>query len=234
MKLLSRLNKTICFASLLLMASYVTANKQESVCYGLTSNGELKNGYQLPMAGYNFKAYSTLGWALGRTYVHSQVAEVILDSYQSLHKQLPTLKFMYAETGWAAGGQFAPHKTHQNGLSVDFMVPVLNEGNQPDFLPISVSNKWGYDIEFNQQGAFGAYKIDFEAMASHLKSLHQFAQHQGIGINRVFFDPRFQKQLFNTKDGSYIKTNIKFNSKQAWVRHDEHYHVDFEIPCEPL
>jgi len=31
-----------------------------------------------------------------------------------------------------------------------------------------------------------------------------------------------------------LKGLMKFSTKQAWVKHDEHYHVDFELPCEPL
>ncbi|MDH5765520.1 MAG: replication initiation protein, partial [Gammaproteobacteria bacterium] len=28
------------------------------------------------------------------------------------------------------------------------------------------------------------------------------------------------------------KKNIQFSTKRSWVRHDEHYHVDFSIPCK--
>ena len=38
--------------------------------------------------------------------------------------------------------------------------------------------------------------------------------------------------LFETKYGKLLKGKIKFNSKQAWVRHDEHIHVDFAISCK--
>jgi len=26
---------------------------------------------------------------------------------------------------------------------------------------------------------------------------------------------------------------VRFSTRRSWVRHDEHYHVDFDIPCEP-
>lgn len=38
--------------------------------------------------------------------------------------------------------------------------------------------------------------------------------------------------LFKTKYGQYLRDNIQFSKKRAWVRHDEHYHVDFSIPCK--
>jgi len=27
---------------------------------------------------------------------------------------------------------------------------------------------------------------------------------------------------------------LNFMKGEAWVRHDEHYHVDFAVPCKPL
>jgi penicillin-insensitive murein DD-endopeptidase len=29
-----------------------------------------------------------------------------------------------------------------------------------------------------------------------------------------------------------LKANIKFMQGKAWIRHDEHYHVDFSFPCK--
>ena len=31
---------------------------------------------------------------------------------------------------------------------------------------------------------------------------------------------------------AYLKDNIQFSKRRSWVRHDEHYHVDFAIPCK--
>jgi penicillin-insensitive murein endopeptidase len=37
--------------------------------------------------------------------------------------------------------------------------------------------------------------------------------------------------LLTSQDGAYLRANIPFMNRQAWVRHDEHYHVDFAFPC---
>jgi penicillin-insensitive murein endopeptidase len=100
----------------------------DSVCYGTTAKGKLEHGCRLSYHGENFTAYSLLGWRLGRTYVHCKVAEVVLAAYEELSREYPAKVFVYGETGWASGGRFKPHKTHQNGLSVDFMVPVHGYG----------------------------------------------------------------------------------------------------------
>jgi murein endopeptidase len=76
---------------------------------------------------------------------------------------------------WPSGGRIRPHRTHQNGLSVDFFVPVRNAQGKSVPLPISITNRLSYNIEFDISG-------------------------------------------------KYVK---------PWVRHDEHYHVDFAVPCKP-
>jgi penicillin-insensitive murein DD-endopeptidase len=210
-----------------------TAIAAESTCYGTTSSGRLENGVQLPDAGSNFETYSRIGSFAGRTYVHSKVADIVLDAYQALEASMPMTVFVYGETGLASGGRFSPHKTHQNGLSVDFMVPVLKDGKSVP-LPTSPLNKFGYAIEFDQNGSFEDYSIDYEAMAEHLYALHRAATTRGIKIWRVIFDVPLQKLLFQSKRGDYLQQNLVFSKKPAWVRHDEHYHVDFEVSCRPL
>jgi len=176
---------------------------------------------------------SALGNLLGRTYVHSRVAEVIRASYAALAQSHPDTVFMYGETGKRGGGAFKPHKTHQNGLSVDFMVPVL-KGQKSAPLPTGPFNKFGYAIEFDAKGRYEEYAIDFEALAAHLVALHREAVAQGVAIRRVIFDPDLQPYLFATAAGAYLQEHLTFSRKHAWVRHDEHYHVDFEIACRPL
>ncbi|MGJ8664244.1 MAG: penicillin-insensitive murein endopeptidase [Marinicella sp.] len=208
------------------------AKDQNSTCYGQTHSGSIKNAVQLPAAGANYKVFSQLAWYLGRTYVHSQVSTVMLNSYAELQQAYPSALFMYAETGWPHGGAFKPHKTHQNGLSVDFMVPVTNENRLPVYLPVGIKNRWGYDFEFNQAGEMENYSIDFDLMSSHLKSLSELADKSGFKLKKIYFDPLLQAHLFAAKHGTWVKQNLTFNSNQAWVRHDEHYHVDFAVKCE--
>ena len=213
----------------------ITANGQEpSVCYGTTSTGKLENGWKLPSSGANFSAHWTVGRMIGRSYVHSSVYSVVLEAYEQLGKQMPDRVFVYGETGWKDGGQFKPHKTHRNGLSVDFMVPVLDERGASVELPSSVLNKWGYNLEFDANGELEELRIDFEAIGEHIYQLDVVAKQHGIGIWRVIFDPQLQPLLESSPRWPYLKQNVQFSTKRSWVRHDEHYHVDFEVPCKPL
>lgn len=204
----------------------------ESICHGTTSNGRLENGVKLPHSGTNYTSYSSTAEFLGRTYVHSKVHDIIIASYQYLETIAPSKVYKYAESGFEEGGKFSPHKTHQNGLSVDFMVPVLDKNGKSVHLPTNPFNKFGYNIEFDQKGRYDEFTLDYEAMAAHIMSLHKVAGNEGVKIWRVIFDPKLQPFLFKTKYGNYLKKNIHFSQRRSWVRHDEHYHVDFIVKCK--
>lgn len=206
----------------------------DSVCYGTTANGRLENGVQLPSEGPNYVGYSLAARWAGRTYVHSSVKEIVVAAYQALESEQPGKVYKYAETGFKTGGLFKPHKTHRNGLSVDFMTPVINAAGESVHLPTHPLNKLGYNIEFNAKDEYQGLKIDYEAMAAHIVLLHKAALKTGHDVWRVIFDPALQPHLLNTQYGKYLQKHIQFSKKRSWVRHDEHYHVDFAIPCKKL
>ncbi len=202
----------------------------ESRCFGTPAKGRLENGARLPLRGENFRSYSMLGWGMGRTYVHSRVSDVLLDAFGEAARATPGVEFVYAETGWRRGGPFYPHRTHQNGLSVDIMVPVLRDG-KPALLPLLATNRFGYDIEFDDRGQYGDFTIDFDALGQLLYALHRAAIRHGVPIERVIFEVPLQSHLFRAQRGAYLRRNLVFSKRQAWVRHDEHIHIDFRIPC---
>ena len=210
----------------------VLAIADPSTCYGTTSKGRLENGVQLPADGSNFVGYSTIARLAGRTYVHSEVNEIIVSAYNSLETMLPGKVFKYAETGFEEGGQFKPHKTHQNGLSVDFMTPMVSSSDASTHLPTHPLNKFGYNIELDSKGNYDDLKTDFIALAAHIVELDKAAKRKDYKLWRVIYDPKLQPYLFATEYGDYLRNNVQFSKKRSWVRHDEHYHVDFEIPCK--
>jgi penicillin-insensitive murein endopeptidase len=204
---------------------------QASLCHGTVVNGSLEGGRRLPYAGENYRAYSLLGFLLGRTFAHATVRDTMRDAYADLRKSHPELRFVYAESAWPWGGRFAPHKSHANGTAVDFHVPVRTLDGQVSELPTSAFNQFGYAVKFDSAGRAGSHKIDFEAMGQHLLALDRAARVQGISIRRVIFDVGLQPKLAASPAGAQAMRRLAFNKQQAWVRHDEHYHVDFAVPC---
>jgi len=221
----------IIIALIIVSAAPTPVFSGESVCYGTAQSGRLENGVQLPIGGRNFSSYSAAGWLAGRMYLHSQVAEVLLSTFRELETSAHDKLFVVGETGPALGGRFPPHRTHQNGTSVDFMVPVLLDGKSVS-LPTSLTNQFGYGIEFDDRGQWQSYQIDFHAMAEHLYQLDVQSKANGLGIVRVILEVPLQKYLWKTARGPYLRQNITFSTRQAWVRHDEHYHVDFRVKCK--
>lgn len=112
------------------------------------------------------------------------------------------------------------------------MTPVVNSRGESVHLPTHPLNKLGYTIEFDANDEYNDLSIDYEAMAAHIVFLHKQSVKRGHNLWRVIFDPTLQANLFNTKYARYLKTNILFSKKRSWVIHDEHYHVDFSIPCK--
>jgi penicillin-insensitive murein endopeptidase len=192
-------------------------------------------GVQLPIRGANFGAYSSIGVELGRNYVHSLVRLIVLDAYAGLEKTAPGKTYVYGETGFVHGGRIRPHRTHEAGLSVDFMVPVVDMANRSLPLPSTPLNKFGYGLEFDNQGRIPGMRIDFDAMAEHLYQLSAAARRHGVAIERVIFDEPLMEKLFNSSPrAASLRHSLPFMKARPWIRHDEHYHIDFGIPCLPL
>lgn len=196
---------------------------------GTVKKGNLVNGKRLPSNGGNFITYSRFGSLIGRNAVHQNVRDAVLDAYSQIFKNASQYIYVIGETSWPGGGKFWPHKTHQNGLSVDFMVPVMNTSEEPVTMPSHIFNKFGYGIEFDSLGRYEDFKIDFEAIALHLLQLKKSSEKFGLKIEVVIFDNAFQRLLFKTKYGKELKNSLRFSKLKPWVRHDEHYHVDFAL-----
>ena len=142
----------------------------------------------------------------------------------------PQRTWQYGEMGRASGGSLWPHQTHQNGLSADFFMPVVNEGGVPQKLPISFLNKFGYGLEFDRRGKLDDWTIDWKAVADHLLALRDAAHAHGVRVQRIIITPVFHERLFQVAP-EVRRLAPLFMKKEAWVRHDEHYHVDLEIPA---
>lgn len=197
---------------------------------GTKARGRLEHGKRLPTGGSNFAAYSMLGASLGRNSVHSTVREIVLDAYGRVENVAPGVTFIYGETGWPSGGRIRPHRTHQNGLSVDFMVPVRDNRGRPARLPSWPWTRFGYGIEFDSTGRAGDLRIDFDAVAAHVSALDRAARRRGTSIELVIFAPELVRVLEADPRRRAMVAKVPFMQGRPWVRHDEHYHVDFAPP----
>lgn len=189
----------------------------------------VQNAKRLPTCGANYQTYSPFLSALGRTHVHSRLKTVLLESFQQLERICPQQIWVYGETGWKNGSNFWPHRTHRNGLCVDFMVPVIDRQLRSSaVLPVTLANAYGYKVRFDENGIYNNVEINFGAIVKHLWALDQVCKSHGLRIKRVIFDPPLLKRLKSDKQFHTI-AHMPFMLKQAWFPHDSHYHIDFEI-----
>ena len=222
-------------APLLLVLSTASAHSSAaSTCYGTTANGALRDGCRLPIGAPNVAAYTTLGVTLGRMWVHCDVAAVVEQSYAALAESHPDRHFTLGEswqTPWRRVQ--APQDPPQRPVG-----RLHGAGGRP--APVSRSRcrpacatSSATPSSSTPRGRHSRLTLDFEAIAAHLSALRVAAQEAGVGISRVIFDPALRARLEGTQAWPSIR-DLPFSTRQAWVRHDEHYHVDFEIPCRPM
>lgn len=208
-----------------LAIAFESAHPSRSI--GTPAEGALEFGKRLPSRGPNFRAYSDVGALIGRNAVHGRVRDTVLEAYARLATDIPDAAFVYGETGWPSGGSFKPHRTHENGMAVDFFVPVRDSHGHAHRVPTHAFNRYGYDLEFDADGRMQDYRIDFEAMAAHLRALQDAARRNGLDVQVVIFDKTLRRALFASEGGRELEQSLRFSRREPWVRHDEHYHVVF-------
>lgn len=201
---------------------------------GAVSGGSLVNGKLMPFEGPNFRYFDTTSYLNGRAFVHEKVCRIVLDAYTMLAIKMPERKFCLMECSQEHGGEMFPHKTHQNGTSVDFMMPKLKDGKP--FYGLDSLGAEHYWLSFDANGRYSedpTVSIDFETLAQHLLYLDDAAKKQGYSISKVIFKMEMKDELLATpsgkqilKRGIYITKNL---SPLINELHDEHFHVDFEI-----
>lgn len=204
-----------------------------SRAYGTVSKGRLENGVKLPYSGSNFRYFSPLSYfLLNRAYLHDQVYTSVMEAYAACHKNQPERRFRVMECSKKQGGRMRPHRTHQNGLSVDFMTPLVKNGKAWYALDrLALSH---YLLTFDQEARWRlnpSVSIDYETMARHLLALETAARNHGLYIKKVIFKVGLQAKLFETPSGKRLKRKgiyfVHKLSPQIDNLHDEHYHVDF-------
>lgn len=200
---------------------------------GSVSNGKLKHGKLLPFYGDNYTYFDKVSYLSSRGYTSDLVSKIVVDSYADLKDVHPNRKFYLMEMSNKEGGKIAPHRTHQNGLSVDFMMPKLKNG-KPDY-SLDTLGRMHYLLEFNDNGEYEEdtdIKIDFDLIAEHILMLDQNARKYGSKIEKVIIKVEYKDELFSTPHGKKLKESgiyvVKGLSSLINRLHDDHYHIDFK------
>jgi len=212
---------------------YRNSGTSESI--GTQSNGSIRNAYQIKYKTSNSRYFSFISYYLiGTGYVHSKLYYTLIDSYNECETACPGIKFRIMECSLKEGGKTLIHRTHRNGLSVDFMVPKVK--NQKQVKSYDRIGLWHYLLNFDPTGRLKInhkVSIDFETMGKHILALDNAARKNGLAFSKVIFKIDLKDDFFKTKSGKEIKRRgIYFArnlSKPIDIVHDDHYHIDFKI-----
>jgi penicillin-insensitive murein endopeptidase len=209
-------------------------NDLPSISKGTVSNGELINGKLIPFKGTNYEYFSEESYLAGRAFLNDKVLNTLLASYTNLESTLPNKLFYVMECANAHGGKLAPHRTHQNGTSVDFMMPLLKDGKPySDLDTLGVNH---YLLGFDNDGTYlddESISIDYNLVAQHILVLQAEAELNGLKIKKVIINTNLKDELFATPSGKKLKSNgiyvVQKLSTLINSLHDDHYHIDFEV-----
>jgi penicillin-insensitive murein endopeptidase len=211
----------------------ISADTLQSKSNGIVSKGSLNNGKLIPFYGDNFEYFDSISYMSNRAFVNDRVRSTILAAYGLLKKDYPKRKFYIMECSREHGGEMFPHKTHQNGLSVDFMTPLVKDGKA--FTDLDTLGADRYWLNFDNQGRYvmdSSISIDFETVALHIIRLNQVAKKFNLQVAKVIIKIELKDELFSGLNGQKLKASgIYFVQKLSPIinsLHDDHFHVDFE------
>ncbi|MCR6637865.1 MAG: penicillin-insensitive murein endopeptidase [Sporocytophaga sp.] len=216
---------------------YLSGNKENSIpstSTGTVSGGALINGKLFPFQGANYQYFDTSSYINNRAFLNDKIRTAVISSYKQLEKEIPDRKFFIMECSNKNGGKIFPHRTHQNGLSIDFMMPLI-KGNKA-FYDLDTIGAGHYWLDFDNEGKYSEDKsisIDFDLVARQILSLETQARNNGYKIQKVIIKTEYKNLIFATPYGKKLKqSNIYFvNSLTSLINslHDDHFHIDFEI-----
>ena len=208
-------------------------NTKESVSKGSVGGGSLINGKLFPFKGKNFMYFDERSYLEGRGFLHSEVRDIVLDTYDSLSSVLPHRYFMIMECSRKNGGRMLPHRTHQNGLSIDFMMP-LKKDNKP-YYGLDTLGALHYALTFDDAGKYvndDQVEIDFDIVSRQIVLLNYFAKKNGYRINKVIIKIELKDELYQSAFGDEIKKSgiyvVQGLTPIVNHMHDDHFHIDFE------
>lgn len=205
-----------------------------SASFGTTDKGSMTNGKLLPFQVGCLTYFDTSSYLAGRAYINDQLLLTTKAVADTLSSWYPERNFCIMETGFEKGGPLPPHRTHQNGLSMDVMIP-LKKGDQP-FYDLDGLGAPHYGLEFDNRGQLRSNTevvVDFETLGGLIYAFQLCAKNQNMCIAKVLLKTEFKALLFNTVYGKkLLKEEVYFaQSLTPMINslHDDHVHLDFKF-----
>ncbi len=205
---------------------------QKSVSKGAVSNGSLEHAKLIPFEGDNYIYFDTTSYLNGRAFLNDAVLKITLNTYDRMKQIVPDRKFQIMECSNKTGGELWPHRTHQNGTSIDFMMPLKKNGKP--YYDLDSKGSGHYWLSFDNSGKYSedeSVEIDFELVAAHILQLHEESSKHGWKVKKVIIKTELKDELFSTPSGKKLKNSgvyiVQKLTPMINALHDDHYHIDF-------
>ena len=220
----------------IIMSSYefFQTNAGDSISHGSVRNGSVENAYLADWSGTNYSYFSFISYFLAdNAYLHSDIYKIVKQAYKTCEITCPGIHFKLMECGNTKGGKMYFHRTHQNGLGIDFMIPNKKNGNV--FRWFDHLGMLHYLLEYDKDGRnniFSSVHLDFETMAKHILALDDAAKANGFRIHKAILKVELLDDFFATPSGRKVKERGIYFMPRLYPLankvHDDHYHIDFE------
>jgi penicillin-insensitive murein endopeptidase len=219
------------FFSLFILHSF---SYSQSTSSGSPSNGTLVNGAKVPFKGDNYKYFDKMSYSMNRCYLNDKILLIVQESYEKLKEYYPDRMFYIMECSNKHGGPMKPHSTHQNGTSIDFMSPLIQNGSI--YSKLDDKGAGHYLMEFNNDGQYikdTSISIDFDLIAHHILILQEVGKKHGVNVKKVILKTDLKDEFYRTPHGKKVKSKgiylVKALPKRVNDVHDDHFHIDFGI-----
>ena len=149
------------------------------------SCGKLEGGKPVSCTGANYELFYEQACAHERNYLHPLVVDTIVEAYELLEKKHPLRRWIVGDLGFPNGGEFPPHKTHRNGLSADFLFPVVDKHGELTGV-ISQTDLVYYSLTRGDELVFdSAFYHSARVEGRHVPSGFQFEDFNSASVSEV-------------------------------------------------
>lgn len=204
-------------------------SNQPSISYGSSADGSIENARRIPFNGKGYVTYSFIGYLVGRTFVHEKIKETLVESFKILKEKYPDREFIVGDAGLKEGGPMSfVGKEKQNGLEVDFIIPLKNEDGGP-YNKRPISNYWNYEMDFDENGKLGGMDVDYTVLATQLATLQGSAEKNGLTIKRIEMHADIKRGLLGKSMATLMKNILGAGVKNDNKSAPAYFSITFEI-----
>lgn len=202
-------------------------SKEPSISYGNNNKGSLENARRLPYKHKGYTSYSYLGYLAGRTFVHEKVKITLLEAFENLDGKYNNWDFVIGDASAKEGGPMSFQEEKQNGLTVDFLLPLAIDGKP--YNKQRITNYWNYAMTFDQTGRLDGMEVDYSVLAGMLVEIQMAAAKHDLTIKKIEMHPEIKRGLLGKNIASILKNILGGSVRKDGKSSPAYFTISFDI-----